>query len=82
MLGCIQPMSSPMMNTMLGFGCCAAAGAPAVVTATAMASRPSQIVLVMLMFELTLPLLPGGAGSFALLAPRRNLTAIANAART
>jgi translation initiation factor 6 (eIF-6) len=27
MLGCIQPMSSPMMNTMFGFaGVCAAAG--------------------------------------------------------
>jgi hypothetical protein len=28
MLGCIQPMSSPMMKRMLGFcaGCCAAAG--------------------------------------------------------
>jgi hypothetical protein len=22
MLGCIQPMSSPMMNSMLGFDCC------------------------------------------------------------
>jgi hypothetical protein len=30
MLGCIQPMSSPMMNKILGFCCCAAAGVPAV----------------------------------------------------
>src|SRR5215470_9640340 len=31
MLGCIQPMSSPMMNMMLGF-CCAAAGPAATAT--------------------------------------------------
>ena len=36
MLGCIQPMSSPMMNRMLGFSSCAAAGAaPATVAASA-----------------------------------------------
>ena len=36
MLGCIQPMSSPMMNRMLGFFSCAAAGAtPATVAASA-----------------------------------------------
>src|SRR5262245_56585414 len=50
MLGCIQPMSSPMMNRMLGFPwgcCCANAGALAAPTATN-ASRPSQAFLVML----------------------------------
>src|SRR5215472_5486981 len=31
MAGCIQPMSSPMMNMMLGF-CCAAAGLAATAT--------------------------------------------------
>src|SRR5436190_1014458 len=36
MLGCIQPMSSPMMNKILGFccGCCADTGTLAIVMAT------------------------------------------------
>src|ERR1700751_4275582 len=43
MLGCIQPISSPMMNRMLGFGCCwADAGALAIETAAAPASKPSH----------------------------------------
>ena len=43
MLGCIQPMSSPMMNRMLGFCCCcAAAGVLAAVTAANSASKPSH----------------------------------------
>ena len=42
MLGCIQPMSSPMMNRMLGF-CCAEAGTAASPTAVNSASRTSQI---------------------------------------
>src|SRR5271166_4059258 len=56
MLGCIQPMSSPMMKRMLGFACCccAAAGMLATVTATNNASRLSQIFLTMLMVLLVL----------------------------
>src|SRR5271157_5008297 len=46
MLGCIQPMSSPMMNTMLGFVGCACAialdGVKAVVDATAASAAPSE----------------------------------------
>ncbi len=49
MLGCIQPMSSPMMNRMLGFCSCAAAGALAIVARANDASRPSQAALVMRM---------------------------------
>src|SRR5262245_1296776 len=50
MLGCIQPMSSPMMNRMLGFcSCCAAAGALAAIAATSEASKPNQEFLVMLL---------------------------------
>src|SRR4051812_19779299 len=45
MLGCIQPMSSPMMNRMLGFcSCCAVAGALTTVKAASDANKPSQIV--------------------------------------
>jgi hypothetical protein len=42
MLGCIQPMSSPMMKRMLGFGC-AEAGMAASPTAVNSASRMGQI---------------------------------------
>src|SRR5262245_8178997 len=51
MLGCIQPMSSPMMKRMLGFccGCCAAAGVFAAITAPDSASRPRQKFLAILM---------------------------------
>ena len=43
MLGCIQPMSSPMMKRMLGFCCCcAAAGTLAAVTTANSASKPSH----------------------------------------
>src|SRR5262245_23158757 len=51
MLGCIQPMSSPMMKRMLGFCCCccAAAGTLVAVTATNGASKPRQNFLVILM---------------------------------
>src|ERR1700746_2281023 len=46
MLGCIHPISSPMMNRILGFCCCcAAAGEPTTETAANDASRPSQILL-------------------------------------
>src|SRR5262245_31810553 len=49
MLGCIQPMSSPMMKRMLGFCCCwATAGVFTTSTATMEASRPSQVYLAML----------------------------------
>src|SRR5215510_14126801 len=44
MLGCIQPMSSPMMKRMLGFCCCcAAAGMLATVTVASMANNPRQM---------------------------------------
>ena len=50
MLGCIQPMSSPMMKRMLGFCCCcAAAGMLAAIMAANDANRPSQIYLAILM---------------------------------
>src|SRR6476660_10483519 len=43
MLGCIQPMSSPMMTRMLGFCCCcAAAGRLAAATTANSASKPSH----------------------------------------
>src|SRR5262245_37104785 len=43
-------MSSPMMKRMLGFCCCcAAAGTHAAITAESDASKPSQMVLVVLM---------------------------------
>jgi hypothetical protein len=44
MPGCIQPMSSPMMNRMLGFCSCAEAGAtPATVAASAIGiAAPSR----------------------------------------
>ena len=52
MLGCIQPISSPMMNRILGFVCCcgggvccADAGAPTISTGASAASRPKQIFL-------------------------------------
>src|SRR5262249_47437946 len=58
MLGCIQPMSSPMMKRILGFACCccccggcccADAGTLAVTTAHG-ANTPSQQFLVMIIF--------------------------------
>src|SRR6187399_62575 len=49
MLGCIQPMSSPMMKRMLGFCCCAAAGILAADIAAIEANKPSQMYLAMLM---------------------------------
>src|SRR5262249_45085612 len=60
MLGCIQPMSSPMMKRMLGFccGCCAAAGVFAAITAPDSASRPRQKFLVMLMDLFSIVWLP------------------------
>src|SRR5580704_8546236 len=42
MLGCIQPISSPMMKRMFGFCCCAGACELAATTATDPASRLSQ----------------------------------------
>src|SRR5215472_3594733 len=57
MLGCIQPISSPMMKRMLGFCCCcAAAGTLIVVIKVISASGPSQGFRVMFMtFSLVLP---------------------------
>src|SRR5271166_809843 len=54
MLGCIQPMSSPMMKRMLGLACCccAAAGVLATVTAADNASRPSQMLLAITIINL------------------------------
>src|ERR1700748_1256450 len=50
MLGCIQPMSSPMMKMMLGFcPCWAEAGMLAIVVAVHSTARAPQIVLNMLM---------------------------------
>src|SRR5262245_568683 len=43
MLGCIQPMSSPMMKRIFGFvGCCADGCEPAATTAATPARRLSQ----------------------------------------
>src|SRR4029450_7245018 len=64
MLGCIQPMSSPMMKRMLGFCCCcAAAGALPAITATNDASRPRQNFLVTLMASFLTLGCPNWAGS-------------------
>src|SRR4030095_781501 len=67
MLGCIQPMSSPMMKRMLGFCCCccccAAAGALAALAATNDASRPRQNFLVTLMASFLIFGCPNWAGS-------------------
>src|SRR5262245_19718596 len=50
MLGCIHPMSSPMMKRMLGFcPCWAEAGMLAIVVPTHATTRAPQIVLNMLM---------------------------------
>src|SRR6516164_3940623 len=53
MLGCIQPMSSPMMKRMMGFCCCADA-VPTTVTVAKNVSTASQTILVMLMVVLTI----------------------------
>src|SRR5262249_30500552 len=45
MLGCIQPMSSPIMKRMLSFCCCAAAGSLASSAAANIAEIPSSPVL-------------------------------------
>src|SRR5262245_12665692 len=58
MLGCIQPMSSPMMKMMLGFCCCcAAAGRFATIPAATNASRarhafPMMFIRTLLTFRL------------------------------
>ena len=54
MLGCIQPMSSPMMNKMLGLpaGPCASAGAATSVIAANDANRDSQILRAILMLHI------------------------------
>src|SRR3954471_17572539 len=54
MLGCIQPMSSPMMNRMLGFccDCWAKAGASVAAVAAHSAARPSQANLLVLITAL------------------------------
>ncbi len=74
MLGCIQPMSSPMMKRMLGFCCCcAAAGALAAITATNDTSRPRQNFLVRLMASFLIFGCPNWAGSRR---PRRRFGAM------
>src|SRR3954471_8838970 len=45
MLGCIQPMSSPMMNRMLGFRCGACATAGAAIAADIRAVAPIRAAL-------------------------------------
>jgi hypothetical protein len=42
MLGCIQPMSSPMMNRMFGFSCAEAGATPATVAASAIGSAAAS----------------------------------------
>src|SRR6516165_9106269 len=54
MLGCIQPISSPMMKRMLGFCCCCADAVPATVTVAKNVSTASQTILVMLMVAPTI----------------------------
>src|SRR5712691_289641 len=51
MLGCIQPMSSPMMKRILGF-CWAEAGAPTRATTVSSASRASKTFRVYLITSL------------------------------
>src|SRR5215467_12453524 len=47
MLGCIQPISSPMMKRMLGFWvCCAAAGTLGTIKAPSNVNTPSQVILI------------------------------------
>src|SRR5215813_2344878 len=59
MLGCIHPMTSPMMKRMFGFGdgCCAIAGAFVVIAAANSPIKPSQSLLLGVMIELPFPLL-------------------------
>src|SRR5262245_17638458 len=53
MLGCIQPMSSPMMKRMLGFCCCcAAAGRFAAIPMATNASRAGQSLRMSFMEDL------------------------------
>src|SRR5262245_50049290 len=55
MLGCIQPMSSPMMKRMLGFcGCCAAAGRHAARPTAMHASGASHSFRMAIMVETSL----------------------------
>ena len=46
-----EPMSSPMMTRMFGFGCCAQAGAAAIITMGHVASRATQRLLILLMVD-------------------------------
>src|SRR5262245_54411071 len=71
MLGCIQPMSSPMMKRMLGFcPCWAEAGMLAIVVAVHITTRAPQIVLNMLMVAfLDVGCRKAGAAAFAQLHP-------------
>src|SRR5215470_829478 len=76
MLGCMKPMSSPMMNRMLGFcSCCAAAGPLAAIATTSDASRPNQEFLAMLLplhfFEL-----PPAPAEWSAPKPREIFTAV------
>src|SRR5215831_11767683 len=72
MLGCIQPMSSPMMKRMLGFCCCCALAA---VMAANDARRPRQKFLVILMDGFLSSGCPNRAGS------RRPVTVTPNVRR-
>src|ERR1700745_2144139 len=67
MLGCIQPMSSPMMKRMLGFApCCwADAGRLAIVVAVHSTTRAAQIDLNMRMVASLMPAAESPAAAFA-----------------
>src|SRR5215471_6384430 len=72
-LGCIQPMSSPMMKRMLGFCCCcAAAGVPATETAAHNASRPAKTFLAVIACS---SLLAAREGAAAFAPQRRAISA-------
>src|SRR5262245_21287446 len=72
MLGCIQPMSSPMMKRMLGFCCCCALAA---VMAANDARRPRHKFLLILMACFLSSGCPNRAGS------RRPVTVTPNGRR-
>src|SRR5882724_10922342 len=65
MLGCIMPMSSPMMKRMLGFVPWAEAGALAIVVAVHNTTRAPQIALNKLMVTLLMEAAEARAAAFA-----------------
>src|SRR5215475_9041491 len=74
MLGCIQPMSSPMMKMMLGFCCCcAAAGRFATIPAATNASRARHAFPMMFIRTLLTFRLRGGRAIETIEEPRMGL---------